>query len=75
MENLLTMLTNNSGTVNIENNPERGLMSRLEGLYDHIYDLLDLNKGEIGASSSHTVQRTTAESRLLAQSSEHGADR
>ena len=23
-----------------------------------IYDLLDLNKGEIGASSSHTVQRT-----------------
>ena len=58
MENLLTMLTNNSGTVNIENNPERGLISPLEG-HMIIYDLLDRNKGEIGASSSHTVQCIT----------------
>ena len=84
MENLLTMLTNNSGTVNIENNPERGLMSRLEGLYDHIRSARSKQGRNWSFFESHCSvhnncsfleNKSKAESRLLAQSSEHGADR
>ena len=83
MENLLTMLTNNSGTVNIENNPERGLMSRLEGLYDHIQSARSKQGRNWSFFESHCSahnctfleSKSKAESRLLAQSSEHGADR